>query len=86
MDQFTVLVGEKKNIKLGFLSFHGFVYCGMPNENTFSVAYKENSGYQGYAMNLYFPKSAKEIIINKTRFRVLEVSPEKLTLEMMESK
>ncbi|MBW2980490.1 hypothetical protein KY360_03675 [Candidatus Woesearchaeota archaeon] len=83
MEQFTVKVGEKKNLKLGFLSFHGFVYCGMPNENVFSVSYKETSGYQGYALNLYFPKNTKDIRIGKAKFRVLEVSPEKITIELV---
>ena len=84
MEQFTIKVGEKKNINLGFLSFYGFVYCGMPDDNTFSIAYKENAGYQGYAVNLYFPKSTKELTAGKGRFRVLEVNAEKITVEVIE--
>jgi hypothetical protein len=73
--------GQYQKVKLGFAKSVHLVYCGMPNKDTFSVGYFKSEGYQGYGLNLYYPKNVNIITINKREFRVHEVSPEKLVIE-----
>ena len=81
----TISVGEKKILKLGFMKSMGLVYCGMPNEDTFSLSYMETAGYQGYALNIYYPKSMSKIIIKNVEFNVVSVTPEKITIQQIKS-
>ncbi|MFH1835237.1 MAG: hypothetical protein ABH851_03505 [Methanobacteriota archaeon] len=81
-NEIVLKVGEKANVKTGWLSKIGFVYCGMPSEKTFSISYHESSGYQGFAMNLYYPTSVGEIRLRGKQILVLNVSQEKLTLRV----
>ncbi|MBA3064626.1 hypothetical protein FP803_04270 [Candidatus Woesearchaeota archaeon] len=81
----TISVGEKKILKPGFMKWIGLVYCGMPNENTFSLSYMETAGYQGYALNIYYPKSMSKIKIKNVEFNVLSVTPEKITLQQIKN-
>ncbi len=84
MEEFILRIGEKKHVKLGFLSYLQIAYCGMSSKEVFSVGYMENKGYQGYGINLFFPKSMSKIKLGKSEFRVLGVSPEKLTLSLIQ--
>lgn len=79
----TISVGEKKTLKLGFMRSMGLVYCGMPNEDTFSLSYMETTGYQGYALNIYYPKSMSKIKIKNIEFNILSVTPEKITIQQI---
>ncbi len=79
-NEITVPVGQKAKFKTGTFSSIGFVYCGMPREDVFSISYMESSGYQGYAMNIFYPKRLKAIRIGKAQFNVIKVSPESITL------
>ena len=81
----TISVGEKKTIRPGFLNWFGIVYCGMPNENTFSLSYMETAGHQGYALNVYYPKSMSKIRIKSLEFNVLNVTPERVTLQLIKN-
>jgi len=83
MEQITIKTGERDKVKLGFLSGVEVIYCGMPNKETFSVGYKDNFGNQGYAMNVFYPKTAKTIIIKRTSFRVIDVTPEQIIIELV---
>ena len=81
----VISVGEKKTLKLGFMRSMGLVYCGMPNENTFSLSYMETTGYQGYALNIYYPKSMSKIKIKNIEFNIVSVTPEKITLQQIKN-
>jgi len=81
----TISVGEKKILKLGFMKSMGLVYCGMPNENTFSLSYMETAGYQGYALNLFYPKIMSKIKIKNIEFNVLSVTPEKIIIQQVKN-
>ena len=81
----TISVGEKKTLKLGFMRWMGIVYCGMSNGNTFSLSYMETAGHQGYALNVYYPKSMNRIKIKNIEFNVLSVTPEKITLQQIKN-
>jgi len=81
----VISVGEKKTLKLGFMRSMGLVYCGMPNEDTFSLSYMETTGYQGYALNIYYPKSMSKIKIKDIEFNVMSVTPEKITIQQIKS-
>ena len=67
-----------------------FMYCGMPNKDTFSMAYGFIGTGSPYTLNLYFPKSIKEVSLcgagryEDRKFRlytVQKVTPEELILE-----
>jgi len=81
----TISVGEKKTLKLGFMKSMCLVYCGMPNENTFSLSYMETAGYQGYALNIYYPKSMSKIKIKNIEFNVMSVTPDKITIQQIKN-
>ncbi len=81
----VISVGEKKTLKLGFMRSMGLVYCGMPNENTFSLSYMETTGYQGYALNIYYPKNMSKIKIKDIEFNVLSITPEKITIQQIKN-
>ncbi len=81
----VISVGKKKTLKLGFMRSMGLVYCGMPNENTFSLSYMETTGYQGYALNIYYPKNMSKIKIKDIEFNVLSITPEKITIQQIKN-
>jgi len=81
----VISVGEKKTLKLGFMKSMGLVYCGMPNEDTFSLSYMETTGYQGYALNIYYPKSMSRIKIKNIEFNVVSVTSEKITIQQIKN-
>ena len=84
-DAITISVGEKKNIRSGFLNWFGVIYCGMPNENTFSLSHMETTSHQGYALNIYYPKSMSKIKIKGVEFNVMSVTPEKITIQQIKN-
>lgn len=79
-NEIIIEVGEKRTLTLGFLQFTKLLYCGMPNENTFSMAYMETMGYQGYGLNIFYPKNKHEITIGKHKFRVNNVREDRINL------
>ena len=82
MEEVIKLVpGEYKKIKIGFAKAIHLLYCGMPNKDTFSIGYFKSDGYQGYGLNIYYPKNVNVITINNSEFKVIEVSPEKLVIQ-----
>jgi len=82
MDEIIRLAPEEyQKVKLGFAKAAHLLYCGMPNKDTFSVGFLKSEGYQGYGLNIYYPKNVNSITINNTEFKVLEVSPEKLVIQ-----
>lgn len=85
-ETFTLSTGERKTIKSGFLktSMVDIVYCGMPNENTFSIGMLLSSGYQGHGLNLFLPKKSTTIMLDKHKYYVLNVTPESITLQLSE--
>ena len=84
-DTITISVGEKKTLRPSLMKWIGLVYCGMPNENTFSLSYMETTGYQGYALNLFYPKSMSKIKIKNVEFNVVSVTPEKITIQQVKN-
>ena len=75
--EINLKVGDKIKLKIGFLqdTLH-LIYAGMPNEDTYSFILKKSMGYQGWAYNLFFPTSKKEIVLGKTRIQILNINPE----------
>jgi len=73
-------VGESKKVKLSFINNVTLIYSGMPNKETFSIAILNYSGYQGYGYNLFYQKDTKYIKVRNKTFRVVNVSPERITI------
>ena len=80
-EKIRLAIGQKRKMKTGFLTSFTIIYCGMPNRDVFSVCLKESSGNQGYAMNLYYPKSSRTIRVGDAEFTVFDVTPEELTVQ-----
>lgn len=57
-------------------------YAGMPSSNAFSLVHKRDVGAQ-YAYNLFFAVDARDISIGGTKIHVLNVAPDKITLEVV---
>ena len=77
----TLAPGEYYKLKLGIVKGAHIMYCGMPNKDAFSIAYFRGEGYQGYGLNIFYPKDSKTIKINEIKFRVVNVTPEQLTIQ-----
>jgi hypothetical protein len=82
-ETFTLGIGERKNISKSFFgNMEDMMYCGMSSENTFSIGLLFSKGYQGHALNLYFPKKASSIVLNKQKYYVVDVNSEYITLQL----
>lgn len=81
-EDLTLTVGQSKKIKLGFANNFTMLYCGMPNKDVFSISLMLASGYQGYGINLYFPRNSKSINLQNKIFQVVNVTPELITLRI----
>jgi hypothetical protein len=84
-DPISLHIGEKKKIKIGRLQSLEFIYCGMISKETFTVSILINSGYQGYAYNLFYPKDTTTLYLGNKEFKVMDVTPEKIVLNQIES-
>ena len=68
-------IGEEYHLKLGK---DRIMYAGMPSEEVYSIAQRKNSGYQGYAWNLFFPKNRRDVTIDGVRIYVEKVTPDEI--------
>ena len=75
----VVSVGEDFHLRRG--KDH-IIYAGMPSDNVYSIAQKKSSGYQGFAWNLYFPRSRQDINIDGVSIFVERVTPEEIELRV----
>ncbi len=84
-ETFTLGIGERRNISKSFLgNIEDMMYCGMSSENTFSIGLLFSKGYQGHALNLYFPKRSPYIILKKQKYYIVDVNSEYITLQLSE--
>ena len=75
----VLAIGEEYHLKLGK---DRIIYAGMPSEEVYSIAQRKNSGYQGYAWNLFFPKNRRDITIDGVRIYVERVTPDEIELRV----
>ena len=54
------------------------MYAGMPAEGVYSIAEIKQSGYRGFAWNLFFPRRQQEITIDGVNLFVENVSPQEM--------
>jgi len=73
-------VGESVHLRRG--KDH-ILYAGMPSDNVYSIVQKKYGfPYQGFAWNLFFPKSRQEITIDGVNIFVESVTPEEIRLRI----
>jgi hypothetical protein len=41
-----------------------------------------SKGYQGHALNLYYPRKSSSIVLNKQKYYVVDVNSEYITLQL----
>ena len=79
--EYKIYVGALIAIKKGlFKGSLKIMYCGMPNETTFTLSPFATKGYQGFSPNIYFDKDARVIHVFEQEFDVLEVTPDYIIL------
>lgn len=73
--EYKIYVGTLLKIKRGMLkSSIKLMYCGMSNDNTFSLSPFKNQGYQGFSPNIYYNVNSSIIHIFDKAFEVIEVT------------
>lgn len=84
-DTFTLGTGESRMITGSvFRKTVHMVYCGISSENIFSIGLLSSKGNLGHGLNLFFPKRASYIMIDKQKYYVVDVTPENITLQISE--
>jgi len=78
---YELSIGERANIKVGWLTSETVVYAGMLNDNIFSLVRLDDSTTGGHGYNLYIPKTQKEISFESGKLRINEVNAEKIILQ-----
>lgn len=79
--EYQIYVGTVLKIKIGFMSgSFKVMYCGMPNENTFTLAPFIIQGYQGFSTNVFYHIDTRVIKVNDREFEVIEVTPDYIVL------
>ena len=71
----VLAIGQEYHLKLGKDRIR---YAGMPSDEVYSIAQRKNSGYQGYAWNLFFPKNRRDISIDGVGIYVERVTPDEI--------
>ncbi len=73
-------IGEQFHLKFGK---DNIIYAGMPSEEVYSIAQRKNSGYQGYAWNLFYHKNRREITIDGVRLYIERVTPDEMAIRVI---
>ncbi|MFH1787809.1 MAG: hypothetical protein ABH834_00310 [Candidatus Altiarchaeota archaeon] len=82
--EFVLGVGESHKVStLLIFKSTKFMYCGMPGKDVFSIGLLEEAGYRSRALNLYFPVNSDKINVEGKTFRVINATPEKITLRQI---
>ena len=72
----TVLpIGGDFHLKMGK---DYIIYAGMPSEEVYSFAQRKSFGYRGYAWNLFYAKSHRDILIDGVKIYVERVTPQEI--------
>ena len=79
LEPITLSVGQIHHLKRGK---DRIIYAGMVSENIYSIAQRKDSGYQGFAWNLFFQKRQQNIIIDGVNVSVENVTPEEIRLRV----
>ena len=74
-ESITLSVGQDFHLKRGK---DRILYAGMPSDGVYSIVQRKASGYQGFAWNLFYPRTKRDIIIDKVNIRVENVAPDEI--------
>ena len=78
-NEYTLKLSETAIVRPGtFRAQISIVYTGMINESIFSIAVIWLHGNQGMAYNLFFPKTQKELDIQKGKIEFVSISKHEL--------
>jgi len=78
--EFTLTIGESAPLRSGFLTKTALVFTGMPDRETYTLAFTWNQGNAAYAYTLFFPKSRHQFTLEKKQIDVYAVSREEIRL------
>ena len=80
MDRTVMLsVGESVHLRLGK---DYILYAGMPSEGVYSIVQKKAVVYQGFAWNLFYPRSRSQITVDGVTVYVENVTPDQIRLRI----
>ena len=75
-----IILRAGEDFHLAFGADH-IIYAGMVSDDVYSIAQKKNSGHQGYAWNLYFPKNRRDITIDGVKLHMERVTPDEIAFQ-----
>ncbi|UCH42996.1 MAG: hypothetical protein JSW16_00175 [Dehalococcoidales bacterium] len=75
----TLSVGQTHHLKFGK---DRITYAGMVSEDAYSMVQRKDTGYRGYAWNLFFQKRQQNIIIDGVNINIENVTPEEIRLRV----
>ena len=76
----VLCIGEDHHLKSGK---DRIIYAGMPSENIYSVVQRKREfPYQGYAWNLFYPKSRTSLMIDGVNITIESVTPDEIRLRV----
>lgn len=78
-------IGENRILRIGREENFGvkMEYAGMINKEVFSIAHIYSDIYSRHGWNLFFSVDEKEIEIDGSLYRVLEITRRKISLEYL---
>jgi len=74
-ESITLSVGHDFHLKRGK---DRILYAGMPSDGVYSIVQRKASGYQGFAWNLFYPRTRRDIVIDAVNIRVENVAPDEI--------
>jgi hypothetical protein len=75
----VLVVGEEFHLGFGR---DRIIYAGMPSEEVYSIAERKAVNQQGYAWNLFYPKSRREVTIDGVKLHVERVTPDEIAFSL----
>ena len=76
----TLSIGQELHLRRGK---DRILYAGMPSEDVYSIVQKkQQTMYQGFAWNLYFPRTKSNITIDGVSIHVENATPDEIRLRV----
>ena len=78
-NEFTLKLSETVVVRPGtFRAQISIVYAGMVNESTYSIAVIWLHANQGLSYNLFFPKTQRELEVQKGKLEIVSINKNEL--------
>jgi hypothetical protein len=72
-------IGESFHLKRGK---DRIIYAGMPSDSVYCIVQMKESGYQGYAWPMFYPRNKQEIVVDGVNLSVENATPEEIRFKV----